>query len=220
MKKKNEENFNANEELIAPLITTQADEYDEMVAYKTLRQKRKKKVAIRLVTYALLIVFIPIFVFFTIVVISPSNGQNFFGYVFYVVETHSMEPELMAGDCIVVKKVNSPKDLKVGDDISYIRDIDGKVVTHRIVEIQKNGESYNYVTKGVNNLTNPTDDEVPVNFNNVIGKRVAHMPLLGQTVTFFRSPLGVVVMVLLIMGIVTVFFVSFRASEDIKAVGK
>lgn len=202
---------------VASIIKTQADEYDEMVAYKNLRQKRKRKVALRILLYALIIILVPIMVFFTIIVISPTKGHNFFGYTFYIVATESMEPELMVGDCIVVKKVSSPEELQVGSDITFVRSTDGEVVTHRIIEVQKDGSSYKYVTKGINRKT---ADETPVEFENVLGKRVANLAFLGQTVTFFRSALGVVVMVLIFMAIVVGFIISFRMSEDIKAIGK
>lgn len=198
-------------------ITTQSDEYDELVAYKELRRKRKKKVAIRLAIYALLIICIPIFVFLTIIVVSPTKGHNFFGYTFYIVQTHSMEPEIMTNDCIVVKQVKSPIELFVGDDISFVRSTDGKVVTHRIVDIQSTAEGFQYVVRGINN---PTDDEMPVKYENVLGKRVAKLAILGQTITFFRSPVGVVVMVIVFMAIVAAFVISFKLSEDIKAIGK
>ena len=151
------------EEAVVSNIKTQADEYDEMIAYKDLRRKRKKKVALRILLYALLIIVVPIMVFFTIIVISPSKGHNFFGYTFYIVATESMEPELMVGDCIVVKRVNSPDELKIGTDITFVRNSDGEVVTHRIIDIQKDGTTYKYVTKGVNRLT---ADESPVEYSN------------------------------------------------------
>ena len=93
------------------LNATQSDEYDEMVAYKFLREKRKKKVAIRILLYALMVVLVPIFIFFTILVVSPNKGHNLFGYTFYIVATESMEPELMVGDCIVVKIVERADEL-------------------------------------------------------------------------------------------------------------
>ena len=211
------ENSKLKKDDVTPLIATQADEYDEMVAYKTLRDRRKKKALIRILVYALMIILIPIFVFFTIIVVAPSNGQNIFGYTFYILETESMEPELMVGDCIVTQKINSPSDIKVGNDISFVRESDGKVVTHRVAEIQQSEEGYFYVTRGINN---PNDDTNLVNFNNVLGVRVANLAFLGQTVTFFRTPIGVVLMVAVFISLILGFIFSFKMSEDIRAIGK
>lgn len=202
---------------ISDRVKTQADEYDEMVAYTALRKRRKKKVAIRIGVFALLILFVPVFIFLTIIVVSPTKGHNFFGYTFYIVQTQSMEPELMVGDAIIDKKIKSPDELKVGMDITFIRSSDGKVVTHRIAEIQETVDGYQYVTRGINNLT---DDPITVNYNNILGKRIGHSAFIGQTVTFFRSSIGVVVMVSIFLVIVVGFVISFKLSEDIRAIGK
>ena len=61
---------------------------------------------------------------------------------------------------------------------------------------------------------------MPVDFNNVLGKRVGHLAVLGQVITFFRSPIGVVLMVLMLLGLISGFIISFKLSEDIKAIGK
>ena len=69
-----------------------------------------------------------------------------------------MVPVYDVGDVILDKQVE-PKDLKVGDDITYQGkegDFNGRIVTHRIqsIDLQEDG-TYKIITKGV---ANPIED--------------------------------------------------------------
>ena len=47
-----------------------------------------------------------------------------------MVTSQSMVGAFDQGDCIIVRKVNSSNEIKVGTDISFIRKSDGEAVTH------------------------------------------------------------------------------------------
>lgn len=205
------------EKPIAELKQSQIYRLDELDSYKKLRHKRKQKAIMRMVVWALVIFLMPFFILSLVVITNPREGHNFFGYTVYVVTSESMKGVFDKNDCIVIKKVSSAKELKVGDDISFIRASDGQIVTHRIIATDTNeyGETV-YVTKGVHNTA---ADPNAVLFSDVIGKRVAVMSALGHVIMFFRTPAGIVIFLAILVGLIFVFTVLYRRSNDIRAVG-
>ncbi|MGN0806708.1 MAG: hypothetical protein ACI4MC_06675, partial [Candidatus Coproplasma sp.] len=70
---------------------------------------------------ALIFVFVALLIINMIVCRSQNRPVNFFGYSFSVVQTNSMEPDIMTGDLIVFKKVDYSL-LNVGDNIVFRAD--------------------------------------------------------------------------------------------------
>jgi len=87
----------------------------------------------------------------------------------------SMLPSLHPGDLVVVLGVGSPK---VGDIVVYSADCPalpkGDVI-HRVIEVNET----HLITKGDNDLTNPMPDPCPVRREQVKGKVVFAIPVLG-----------------------------------------
>lgn len=202
---------------LAELKKNQIQTFDELETYKKVRQKRKHKAVVQTLVWLLVVLLMPIFIFATIVITNPRSGHNFFGYTFYVVSSESMKPVFDKDDCIVVKKVKSRDELKIGTDISFIRDSDGQIVTHRIIGTVENehGE-IEYITKGVHN-TNA--DYGAVSYGNIIGRRVAVLSALGHVILFFRTPAGIVTFLAIFVLMVGVFAFVIRRLNDIRAVG-
>lgn len=92
-------------------------------------------------------------------------------YIFQVI-SGSMLPEYKVGDIIIVKKV-SPKDLKKGDDVTYLgrfANLNGLIVTHKIVDLRQEDGKYYYVTKGdANSIEDPE-----IEYDDIYGKVVYH----------------------------------------------
>ena len=202
---------------IATLKKDNIDKFDELETYKNLRKKRKKKAWLRALVWIAVLIFTPFIVFFSLIIIAPNSSASFFGYTFYIVETESMIPVLNVHDGVIVKRISSRDELQIGTDISFIRKSDGKTVTHRIVNtiVNHDGE-IEYITKGVH-TTNADQD--PVAFENIIGKKVAVLPVLGHILAFFRTPIGVVIFIAFFILIIFGIVLSFRYSKDIRAVG-
>lgn len=202
---------------LAELKKNQIETFDELETYKKVRQKRKHKAVVQTFVWLLIILIMPIFIFTAIVIMSPRTGHNFFGYTFYVVSSESMKPVFDKDDCIVVKKIKSRDELKVGTDISFIRASDGQIVTHRIIGVVENehGE-IEYITKGVHN-TNA--DYGTVSYGDIIGKRVAVLSALGHVILFFRTSAGIVTFLAIFVLMVGVFGYVIRRLNDIRAVG-
>lgn len=101
-----------------------------------------------------IITIIVVFLASIIIVQKFSNNQmSVLGFRIFVVQTGSMIPKYNIGDVILVK-TKSIDSIKVGDDISYLgeeRDYDGKVVTHQVVNVDKQDGKYVFTTKGIAN---------------------------------------------------------------------
>ena len=122
--------------------------------------------------------------------VNKSLAPSVFGYSQFIIATGSMEPEISAGDMIIVKKTG---DYEVGDVITFF--MDGSVIstTHRIIEIRvENGKTI-YITKG--DANNAPDPGVPA--ENVVGEVVATLSGVGLFFEWVKTTQGIVCVVLL-----------------------
>ena len=115
-------------------------------------------------------------------------GARLVGLQVYCVLSGSMEPNYHVGAIIYAKEVD-PATLKVGDTISFLLRED-TVATHRIIEVipdENDPNVFRFRTKGDNN---DIEDANPVHCNNVLGKVVGTIPLLGYVSNFVQNPPG------------------------------
>lgn len=115
-------------------------------------------------------------------------GARLVGLQVYTVLSGSMEPNYHVGSIIYVKEVE-PETLKVGDAISFMIS-ENTVATHRIIEVLPDENDANVIrfrTKGDNN---DIPDTNPVHCNNVLGKVVGTIPLLGYVSDYVQNPPG------------------------------
>ena len=104
-------------------------------------------------------------------------------YIFEII-SGSMEPVYKAGDVIVVKKC-SYESINIGDDVTYLgkeNNLNGLIVTHRVIEKFKYEGKLKLKTKGINN-----DIEDPlIDSDQVYGKvvyRTVFLSFLGKIMT-------------------------------------
>ena len=115
-------------------------------------------------------------------------GARLVGLQVYTVLSGSMEPNYHVGSVIYVREVE-PSTLQVGDAISFLIS-ENTVATHRIIEVlpdEKDPDVIRFRTKGDNNDIADTN---PVHCNNVLGKVVGTIPLLGYLSDFVQHPPG------------------------------
>ena len=178
------------------------------------------------------LVLIVCFVLFTFVSRIMGNTPSVFGYYIFRVSSDSMEPTLMVGDVILVHKAD-PEDIQKNDIITY-KSKDGSMygrdVTHRVVTepFEKNG-TYHYQTQGDADGA-PLDK--PIIYDQVEGKYVRTMTVIGKVYGFISTPVGICVFIgfiVLLFGYELIsLLVSYRkideldveAAEDKKAAGK
>ena len=131
-------------------------------------------------------------------------GVRLFGITPYTVLSGSMEPTYHVGSLIYVKEVNVYS-LEVGDPLTYV--IDGNtVVTHRIVEIVIDPEDLSQISFKTKGDNNNVADGAPVYPENVLGKPVFSIPLLGYVAYFVQNPPGCYIAILFCALIVLLTF--------------
>lgn len=105
-----------------------------------------------------------------------------FGMGVSVVLSGSMEPRLSIDDLIIVTK---QEEYNVGDVVVFQQH--GTLIVHEIIEIN----DQEVVTKGSAN--NVADD--PIGMDSIKGKVISSVPKIGGIVGFFKSPIGIVLVV-------------------------
>ena len=127
-------------------------------------------------------------------------GSRLVGLQLYHVISPSMEPTYSTGDLLYEKTVD-PDSIKVGDPITFVLNEELVVATHRVVDIDT--ENRHFTTKGD---ANKTADAAPVHFNNLIGKPVFSIPLLGYVSAYIQSPPGMYVAIGLGIALLAIVF--------------
>lgn len=126
------------------------------------------------------------------------------GFSVASVVSGSMEPALSVHDLIVTR---AQEGYAVGDVITFYSD--GVLVTHRIVGREAN----DFRTQGD---ANNAEDVQPVPLEDVVGKVVLRIPLLGALPGFLRTPQGVMGLALLGVLLVAPLFIKTRGAEPPK----
>lgn len=107
-----------------------------------------------------------------------------FGYDTFAVLSGSMEPTYKVGSIVYVDKIPA-EEIKVKDPIAFHMEKD-TVATHRVVKIDK--EKKVFYTKGD---ANDVQDQLPVPFDNVIGKATVSIDKLGFLATNIKTKRGI-----------------------------
>ena len=149
---------------------------------------------IKLISNLLFIVFMMIMVFLIFITAqSRFTGQepSLLGHRLYIVESGSMLPALKINSMIIAKELPA-SEIEMGDILTfYGKNADVKI-THRVVEIQNNGESF--ITRGdANNANDPN----PVTKDRVIGKVVFAIPLIGLIFKALANQIAIGILVIL-----------------------
>jgi len=117
-----------------------------------------------------------------------SNVHVFGGLRSYVVQSGSMEPAIMTGDVVIVQ---SKSNYSINDVVTFNDSSTGRVVTHRIIEAKNSNQEFQ--TKGD---ANRTGDDAVVSLGQIIGKVVFVIPKIGYLVSFTKTLMGLVLLVL------------------------
>lgn len=155
------------------------------------RIKRRKKVeTVKSAFTYLLIAIVTIWVIIFILG-KFSDGNNKFQINSFVVISGSMDPTLKINDLIFSKKVEE-SELQKGDIISFSQD--KQVITHRINDIIEKDGKRQYQTKGDHN--NDIDEET-IAYEEIVGKYIFRIPVIGYLVRISQTQMGVVVIIIL-----------------------
>ncbi|MDR1559498.1 MAG: signal peptidase I [Clostridiales bacterium] len=122
--------------------------------------------------------------------------------------TASMEPTINAGSVIVTME---PKEyeLKRGDIVTFVLTEESEsLVTHRITQVGP--EQGVYTTRGDANRV----DDPPIHFENIIGKHVFTIPLLGIVMSSLSSPISAVWLISIVMLFILLFWIVKKIFQE------
>ncbi len=102
----------------------------------------------------------------------------------FAVLSGSMEPSYPVGSIVLVRAA-APQDIRVGDAIMFSMG-NGMRVTHRVTRID--AAAGNVITKGD---ANSSEDFTPVLYDQIIGKAILCLPLLGYLSLFLQTGWGI-----------------------------
>lgn len=142
---------------------------------------------------AILLVFVGSGIFQRI--FNRGGYTGIFGIGYAVVVSGSMKPVFNENDMIIYQ-THDREDYKTGDIVVYVRDQgteDEILITHRLIGISEN----QLITKGDANSIS----DKPISWDQLIGRVVFLIPGVGKAVEFLRTPLGILLSVLLIIAL-------------------
>ena len=99
-------------------------------------------------------------------IIFKDDVPSILGYKILQVMFGSMSGEFETEDTIIIRQIKNESEIKIGDIITFKVD-ENTLVTHRVVEIVKNENDAEYVTKGD---ANNSVDTQKVKFKDIEGK--------------------------------------------------
>lgn len=119
-----------------------------------------------------------------VIVVIIFGAFGFFGFHLAVVGGHSMEPTLKLGDIAVITEADIDS-IKVGHIIQYREG--NMTVLHRVIEIEHQGGSKVFITKGD---AIDTTDTNPVHPEQIMGKVKFVVPKLGWVSIWIKNLVG------------------------------
>jgi signal peptidase len=124
-------------------------------------------------------------IMFVIVIVGLAAFMSgFFSYRPLAILSNSMKPVYSRGSIVVIERISSPVDVKVGDIVQY--ESEGKTITHRVVAIDAASDGSGkrvYTTKGDNS---PSKDPI-VPGNQIGGVVKAQIPYIGYPTIWLRE---------------------------------
>ena len=149
-----------------------------------MKSKNKFRVVVETIFWVIFSLFLAFIVFFKV----TSSNYNL-PVKSFLIQSGSMEPTIMTGDIILVQEQPS----YIQRDIITFNDHGDRVVTHRILEEKKNGNSVEFITQGD---TNESPDIASVPVEDIIGKHVFTIPKLGYLVAKSKSKTGILILII------------------------
>ena len=176
-----------------------------------------KKIIYGIVNFiSVVIIAAAIVVLIMVLLTKPGKPPSIGGFTLLRVTTGSMAPTYEIDTLLLVQKTE-PSSIRKGDVISfYSADpvLDGAVNTHRVTEIQKNGDQYVYTTRGDGNNI---EDPYPVESGQLVGKVIWSSVVLGKIARLVSNPLIFIPVILVPLAIILLgnFFQTIALARKI-----
>jgi signal peptidase len=181
---------------------------------KKLEEQKKFILLSKLVNYCISILFIIVIIFIISLIfqkcILKKDVPNIFGYKILQVMSGSMYGEFETGDTILIKEVKNESNLKIGDVVTYKVE-ENTLVTHRIVDITKTGNTLEYTTKGD---ANNTEDKEKVKFSCIEGIYVKKITVVGKLINFMQRPYGIAIICIIPILLIIYIIMQEKNKEE------
>lgn len=146
-----------------------------------------------------------------------NNNVSVLGYRIFTVATGSMEPEYKVMDILFVKE-SKESQIKVGDDVVYLGKggtFDGKIITHRVIEIEKENDIVSFHTKGI---ANDIEDPI-VYYDQIYGKVIYKGVVLSFVNKIINNPIGFYLLIVIPVAIlITLEIIDRKKEKDEKII--
>lgn len=134
----------------------------------------------------------------TLIIKSLTNSQDVpkvGGYCPMIVLTDSMYPVIQSGDLIICRTIE-PENVQESDIISFFDPAGNgtSIVTHRVLEVVREGDTLCYRTKGD---ANNAEDAKLVPQENLVGVYKTRIPGAGDVAMFMQTTQGLIICVIL-----------------------
>lgn len=145
---------------------------------------------------------------------TTKEISDFNGYKPIICISDSMAPEFNAGD-IVISKMTENDAINIGDIITFRKN--GEIITHRVENIVEENGYKKYVTKGDNNNI---EDEEMISYNQIEGKIIYTIPVLGKIILMLKNPLGFLVVFFIPIGLLAITYKIMLDRKNLKEMRK
>lgn len=148
-----------------------------MIKLQKLKENKALKIIWNIV-YTLFYVLVVLMLLAVVLQRVSNNSISLGGYRLFSVLTGSMAPEYNVGDILIAKEIK-PEDIKVGDDIVYVGNVDSfsnKIVTHRVIETKNENGEYRFITQGIAN----TEQDPEIGQDQIYGKVIYKMQIISS----------------------------------------
>lgn len=141
-----------------------------------------------------------------------NNKVSIGGYRIFTIITESMVPAYNVFDVIIAKSVDA-ENIKVGDDVVYLGNegsFADKIITHRVIEIEKENNTYNFTTQGIAN----TGIDPVINESQIYGVVAKKSTILSFISKLVNNSFGFYFLILIPLAILIVSEIVDRVKKD------
>lgn len=171
------------------------------------------------ILYYMLVVLVLLILLVVLLQRVTHNNASIGGIRIFNIVTESMVPEYKVGDILISKSID-PSKIEIGDDVVYMGEVgsfQGKIITHRVIDIEKDGDNYKFHTKGI---ANEYEDPAVVTADQIYGTIIYKTHILSFISKIINNLYGfyflifIPLAVLIIVKIVKIHREKYEEDDD------
>ena len=171
---------------------------------ESIKRRKQNMKKLKKIIDIILVILIYNIVLVSISCMNKIEPITILGYRAYIITSNSMEPIIKKGDVVIVKNTKE-EEIKTNDIITFKKK--DEIITHRIIDINKTETGTMYTTKGDNNNI---EDMERIFYNNIEGKYILTIPILGNILMMLENKM---VFLLLVLFLLILYFYNIQLQE-------